>query len=151
MKHKFMLLVGVGAVLTTLAIPAQAAAPVKLTAKLKGSEEVPGPGDRNGRGEISMSVKRAQRTICFQLAFERIQDPTAGHIHKGADGVSGPIKVTLFTDSAGIPGPTAEGCVRRLGRKLLRRIARRPERFYVNLHNPEFPDGAIRGQLEKAR
>jgi hypothetical protein len=33
---------------------------------------------------------------------------------------------------------------------LARRIANNPQRFYVNIHNEKFPDGAIRGQLEAA-
>ena len=36
-------------------------------------------------------------------------------------------------------------------RDLLRELARHPERFYVNLHNHKFHDGAIRGQLDRFR
>lgn len=122
----------------------------QLSAKLKGKNEVPGPGDPNGKGEIFVAVKPPKGKVCFQLEFSRIQDPSAGHIHRGADDVAGPIKVELFSDPAGIPGPTAEACVKDLKRKLLKKIANRPERFYVNLHNTSYPDGAIRGQLGPA-
>ena len=132
-----------------LAIPTlSAAGTTQLTAKLKGSEEVPGPGDKNGKGDVSVKVKPQKRKLCFQLKFSNIEPATAAHVHKGVEGVAGPIKVTLFEDSTGIPGPTAEGCERKLRKKLLRKIARKPERFYVNVHNAEFPDGAIRGQLQ---
>lgn len=41
-----------------------------------------------------------------------------------------------------------EGCVEAAA-DLLERIVADPESFYVNLHNAEFPAGAIRGQLAK--
>ena len=136
-----------------VAIPAlsMAAGTTQLTAKLRGSEEVPGPGDPNGKGEASVAVKPKREKVCFQLTFEKIEGATAAHIHKGVAGVAGPIKVELFEDATGSPGPTAEGCVKDQKKRLLRKIARKPQRFYVNVHNDDFPGGAIRGQLEPAR
>lgn len=136
-----------------LAVPALSAAggTTQLSAKLKGNEEVPaGSGDKNGKGEIFVAVKPKREKLCFQLEFSNIEGAAAGHVHKGLPGVDGPIKVTLFVSSPAAPGPTAEGCVRNQKKKLLRKIAREPEKFYVNIHNEEFPDGAIRGQLEPA-
>ena len=142
---------GITAVLAlALALPATAAPGVQLSAKLKGANEVPGPGDPNGKGEIFISINKKKRKLCFQLEFKRIQNPTAGHVHKGKEGVAGDVKVTLFEDAAGLPGPTAEGCVKRVKRKTIRRLSRHPDRFYVNLHNGNYPDGAIRGQLGPA-
>src|ERR671919_656652 len=40
-----------------------------------------------------------------------------------------------------------KGCVRIQG-SLLRKLKRQSERYYVNVRNSEYPDGAIRGQLE---
>jgi hypothetical protein len=152
MFKKISLMGGVLALVAALAIPAaEARAPVQLSAQLKGSEEVPGPGDANGKGEAFVNVKRKKRKVCFQLEWRKIDEPTAGHIHRGADGVAGPVKVTLFEDPTGLPVPGAvEGCVGNLKRKLIRKLAKRPQRFYVNVHNGAFPDGAIRGQLEPA-
>jgi hypothetical protein len=151
MFKKLSLAGGVLALVAALAIPAaEARAPVQLSAQLKGSEEVPGPGDPNGKGEAFVNVKRKKRKICFQIEFKRIDEPTAGHIHRGVEGVAGPVKVTLFEDPVGLPVPGAvDGCVK-AKKRLVRRIARKPEKFYVNLHNGEYPDGAIRGQLEPA-
>ena len=148
-KLLFAALLLVGVVLVVPAL-SSAAATKSLTATLKGKEEVPGPGDKNGRGEIAVTTKPKRGKVCFQLEFSQIENPLAGHIHKGVSGVSGAIKVTLFEDAAGIPGPTAEGCVTDLRRRLVRNIGRTPEKYYVNLHNAEFPDGAIRGQLAPA-
>ena len=125
------------------------AAATQLSAKLKGNEEVAG-GDRNGRGEAFVAVKKPKkRKLCFEIEFEKIEPPTAGHIHKGAEGVDGPIKVTLFEDT-GLSGNTATGCVKQVPKRLARKLRKAPEKFYVNLHNTEYPDGAIRGQLDRA-
>lgn len=129
----------------TLAGPAST---VQLSAKLKGNQEVPGPGDRNGKGESFVSVKAKKGKLCFQVSWTKIEQPNAGHIHKGAKGDAGPIKVPLFDQTP--PTSIVEGCVKDVKRKLLKRIARSPEKFYVNVHNAEFPEGAIRGQLGHA-
>jgi len=137
------------AALVASAVGAPAAPTVTpLSAQLKGNAEVPGPGDKNGKGEAFISVKVAKRALCWQVSAVKIADPTAAHIHKGAKGVAGPVKVALFDRPQ--PDPIAEGCARKQRRKLLKRIARAPQKFYVNVHNSEFPDGAIRGQLGPA-
>ena len=144
------LLVLIGLILVVPAFSA-AAGTTQLSAKLKGNEEVPaGSGDSNGKGEIFVAVKPKRQKLCFQLEFSKIEGASAGHVHKGLPGVDGPIKVTLFEANPATPGPTAEGCARNQKKKLLRKIARDPEKFYVNIHNAEFPDGAIRGQLTPA-
>jgi CHRD domain len=134
------------------ALPALAPAgqnTVQLSAKLKGNQEVPGPGDRNGKGEGFFSVKPKKHKVCFQVSWEKIEQPSAGHIHKGAEGVAGDIKVLLFDQEP--PTSTVEDCAKDVKKKLLKRIAKSPEKFYVNLHNGEYPDGAIRGQLRLAQ
>jgi CHRD domain len=35
-----------------------------------------------------------------------------------------------------------------LKKKLIKKIIAKPENYYVNIHTVEYPDGAIRGQLE---
>jgi hypothetical protein len=150
MFRRFFLAGTALALVAVLAIPASAA-PAQLSAKLTGAQEVPGPGDPNGKGEAFVTPRPAKRKVCFSLTWKRIEPPTAGHIHKGVEGVAGPVRVTLFEDSQGLPVPgSVDGCVKRVKRKLVRRIKRHPERFYVNLHNDEYPDGAIRGQLGPA-
>jgi CHRD domain len=152
MTRKLSLAGGVVALVAALTIPAASAAPaVQLSAKLKGAAEVPGPGDPNGKGQVFVAVKKQKRKVCFGLEFRRIGDPTAAHIHKGGPDDAGPVKVLLFEDSEGLPSPGAvDGCVRRVKKKIVRQLSRNPEKFYVNVHNDEFPDGAIRGQLGPA-
>jgi hypothetical protein len=120
----------------------------QLSAELDGKQEVPGPGDPNGRGEAFASVKTKKRKLCFQVSWVKIETPGAAHIHKGAEGDAGPVKVLLFDGTP--PTDIVEGCVKKVKKKLLKKIARNPQKFYVNVHNAEYPDGAIRGQLGPA-
>ena len=133
-------------------IPALAVAgqnTVELTASLKGKEEVPEPGDPNGKGDVQIFLKAKREKVCFNLEISKLDPVTAGYIHKGVEGVAGKVKVTLFeTEIAG--DGAYEGCVQNVKSKLIKKIALVPEKFYVNLHTAEYPDGAIRGQLEPA-
>jgi CHRD domain len=62
-------------------------------------------------------------------------------------GSPGPIVVTLFTGSfAGTDSVT--GCVEDVDAALIKAIRHDPTAYYVNVHSrPNFPGGAIRGQL----
>ena len=150
MKKVAMLAAGV-AVVAAIAIPAEAKAPISLAAAVSGEAEVPGPGDPDGKGSADLTVTikkdRPKAKICFDLVLKKIDGATAGHIHEGGPTVAGDVVVTLFEDPAGLPVPGAfEGCVR-APKADVKPIKRNPEGFYVNVHNKEFPGGAIRGQL----
>ena len=119
--------------------------PNLLRASLSGANEVPGPGDPDGRGRAAVKLLARFDAVCFRLQWRNISTPTAAHIHKGAKGVAGPIVVTLFSGQA-----DHVGCVNDVDRGLIRAIRRNPRDYYVNIHTTEFPDGAIRGQLKRA-
>lgn len=119
----------------------------KLKAKLNGAQEAPGPGDPDGRGNARVNVKIGQRKLCVRVAFSGIDDPIAAHIHRGRRGVAGPVVVALW-EGTPVTSPTRT-CATSQRRGLLRKIARSPRRFYINLHNADYPDGAIRGQLKR--
>jgi len=122
---------------------------VKVATKLKGKNEAPGPGDPDGEGRVALFLKAEKRRICFELEVDALNLVHAAHIHKGSEDDDGPIKLTLFKNRAGLDGNgDYEGCVKRVRRGLLRKIARAPEGFYVNVHTDGYPDGAIRGQLK---
>jgi hypothetical protein len=135
-----------------LAIPALSAAgrnTTEVEAKLKGKNEVPGPGSPKGKGDIQVFLKPTQGKVCYQFEVSKLDEITAGHIHKGDSETAGPVKVTLFEDETGLAGTGSyEGCVKKVKAKLVKKIAKAPEKFYVNLHTFDYPDGAIRGQLE---
>jgi hypothetical protein len=128
----------------------QARAAKELIARLNGDKEVPGPGDPNGKGRALIFPNVKKRRVCFDLRWKRIQGPLQAHIHKGGPDVAGPIKVTLFDEDEPLPGPSAavDGCIKKLKRKLVRKIKNFPKRYYVNVHNENYPAGAIRGQLK---
>jgi hypothetical protein len=142
--------------LTLLGAPGAAADTGKVTllaARLEGANEVPGPSDPDGRGRAL--VRLGGGKACFVLQWSGIGAPTASHIHQGAAGVAGPVVVPFFqpgTNAASLPGTLSAvaGCVA-VDAGLARRIAASPRDFYVNIHTADFPAGAIRGQLHRAR
>lgn len=110
---------------------------------LSGSNEVPGPGDPDGSGEVTLQLNPGLQQICFQLTVSDIAAATASHIHKAPAGVAGPVVVPLT------PPPTSgssSNCLS-VDRDLILDIIQHPEEYYVNVHNADFPAGAIRGQL----
>ena len=119
------------------------AAVSRLEATLSGPEEVPGPGDPDGTGSAIVDFQMDKGQICFELIVDKINPATAAHIHKGAKGVAGDIVIELAP-------PPSEGsskeCVE-AETSLLQSILDDPASFYVNVHNAEFPKGAVRGQL----
>jgi hypothetical protein len=125
---------------------------VTLDATLSGDAEVPGPGDPDGSGDATITLDTVNDSVCFDVSWSRIGRPFAAHIHRGVDTVAGPIRVELFASSAPLPRTikAVQGCVRNVDSDLIDRIAADPDRFYVNVHTPPYPAGAIRGQLAPA-
>ena len=114
-------------------------------AALTGAAEVPGPGDPDGSGEVVLTLNHGQGEVCFQLTVSDIAPATAAHIHRGAVGVAGPVVVGLTPPPT---GGSSSACVS-ADRDLIKEIIQSPDGFYVNVHNEDFPAGAVRGQLSK--
>lgn len=135
---------GVVAVLTgvTMAMSSAPAQARPVDATLSGATEVPGPGDPDGSGTFDGKVNLGLSRLCYTLTVSNIAPATAAHVHVGGTGVAGPVVISLEapTDGSSSACTTAD-------RALLREIARHPETYYVNVHNAEFPGGAVRGQL----
>jgi hypothetical protein len=41
----------------------------------------------------------------------------------------------------------SEACATGVAKTLIRDMIRNPNKYYVNVHNPAYPGGAVRGQL----
>lgn len=126
-----------------------------LRAHASGAAEVsstgePGAGDADGRGWAAVDA-RGRRAV-FAVKWSRIARPTAAHIHAGAAGINGEVVVPLFEAAAGLPKSIhgVGGVVRNVDAALLQRVRTRPASYYVNVHNADFPAGAVRGQLALA-
>jgi hypothetical protein len=119
-----------------------------LKAGLTGEKEVPGPGDPDGSGTAKIKVFKTR--VCHTLKFDDIEPATMAHIHIGFRDEAGPVTLTLFGPPAPpIPSPgTSTGC-QDVPRALSLELRQHPGRYYVNVHNEEFPAGAIRGQLRR--
>ena len=91
-----------------IAAAAAIAAPedkVEMSAKMSGKQEVPGPGDKDGKGTAELKVNAVKQKVCFTIEYEGLSGTaTAGHIHKGAKGDDGNIVVELFTTEQESPG-----------------------------------------------
>lgn len=118
-----------------------ATAATTLSTDLVGFEEVPGPGDPDGTGFITLTLNQGQGEICFELTLSGVEPALAGHIHKAPFGERGDVFVTLF----GSEGPGAK-CVSAT-KAQIKEIRKDPSQFYVNVHTASFPNGAVRGQL----
>jgi len=143
----------VGLAIMIPATPASAVGTTLESALTGGAAEVPDPGDPNGFGAAEITIRVDLKRLCFTIVVFDVGLPTAAaHIHRGAAGVAGPVRVTLEepVEVAGTGIGLASGCVHGIDRPLLRRIRDNPGGFYVNVHNGAFPGGAVRGQLEAA-
>lgn len=121
-----------------------------LQADLSGSNEVPA---RNTAATGTAGITIEGDTVHFTVEVHNINAVTFSHIHSGAAGVNGSVRVFLF------PGPTtgpvngilASGSFTAANvtgvtfEELLNQM--RAGTAYVNVHSPTFPAGEIRGQL----
>lgn len=91
-----------------------------------------------------MSVNVGQGTVCYSLTASNIAPATAAHIREAPAGQAGPVVVPLAPPTDG----SSSGCAT-VERELAKEILKNPSDYYVNVHNAEFPTGALRGQLSK--
>ena len=140
--------------LLVAAIPAGADTEIKLTTTLTGLNPLTGTvtGDPDGSGKAEFTFDTEQGTVCYEIEVEGISAPVepapglgSAHIHFLA---TGGIAVNLQADFQPDKSDEfkASGCVQ-VDSALLQAILENPDQFYVNIHNAEFPGGALAGLL----
>ncbi len=114
-------------------------------------------GDPNGRGEAYVfGIDGDPTTLCYVLTVDKIATATAAHIHEAGAGTNGPVVVNLAAPGDGnaadclTEGEPGKFAVDGGGVQLttVAEILANPDDYYINVHNAEFPGGAIRGQLQ---
>lgn len=123
-----------------------------LTTISDGDQEVPAPnvkaGDPNGRA--AWLVQPEGNRVWFAAAWKKVATPTAAHVHRAPKGKNGPVVVPFFEAKNGLP-PGINGLAGSspTSPQTVQRIWNNPKNWYANLHNADFPGGAVRGQLYK--
>ncbi len=120
----------------------------RLSSSMDGAQEInstgaSAAGDLDGQGASDAILSPAADTICYRLRVSGIADGSRFHIHRGAAGTNGPIVVPFYETGE---QPRQDACVK-LEPALGKEITANPGGFYVNVHNADFPAGAVRGQL----
>jgi hypothetical protein len=122
-----------------------------FTATLSGANEVPANSSTAGGGT---SFTFEGDRVRFALEVENLTAVTMAHIHSGATGVNGPVRVFLFNGpqtTVGARRVLAEGSFGAADvtgisfQDLLQEM--RGGGAYVNVHTAAIPTGEIRGQV----
>ena len=143
-------------VAVVLALPVSGSPLATLKANLTGEQQVTS-GDPDGSGTAVVEVFETK--VCYTLEVRRIASATAAHINLGLRGEqhwgvfgngSGPVVALLEPPVVG----SSSDCVS-VPRALSLELREHPARYYINVKNShyavdDYPDGAIRGQLERA-
>jgi hypothetical protein len=148
-KNKFLYIALTA--MATLALASVAAAANAggrpLSTELTGAAEVPVSGDPDGSGSASLTLNPGLEQVCWEIQVADVAPITAAHIHEAPAGVAGGVVVPLFPPLPDADG-FSSGCIS-ADRDLILDIIQNPEEYYVNVHNAEYPAGALRGQLGK--
>lgn len=110
-------------------------------------------GDPDGSGVAVLRLDSDQDVVCYTIVVRNIGAPTepapglgSAHIHGPLP--SGGIAIDLDTDfrAAGASTYIARDCVS-ANSATIDAVLANPELFYVNVHNVQFPAGAVQGSL----
>jgi hypothetical protein len=129
-------------------------------ADLSGANEVPARGTA-AHGTAGFTFDGTN--LSYSVEMDDANGITVGHIHSGAAGVNGPVRVFLYTSPdqpvAGPPIVTTEKRVVVSGTIVAGNVSgvtfsdlvsqMRSGNAYVNFHSPTFPGGEIRGQIRQ--
>jgi len=149
---------------TPVIIPvfSQAAATGPHGTHMRGADETPAR-PTNATGQLVLKLAKDGSGIEYKLLVANIEDVLQAHIHLAPPGVPGPVIAWLYPSAPPatlIPGRSdgilAEGFIGDAqvvgplaGQGVAGLLAAiRAGNAYANVHNVEFPPGAIRGQVD---
>lgn len=140
MKTMITTLALVGAFASVLAVTSASAEMLAFKADLKGASEVP-PTDSAATGTAEVNVDTATKEVKWTIQFSGLTgDATAAHFH-------GPAAIGENAGPAvDISGKIESGSATLTDAQLADLQA---GKLYINIHTAKFPDGEIRGQVEK--
>jgi hypothetical protein len=111
-----------------------------------GPDGAPGAGDLDAVGAATLAVRAT--SLCATLTVAAVDLPAvAAHVHRAHTGVNGTIVIPLRPPHA---RGRSQACIDGLDPGLLAELRAHPRRFYVNIHTAALPNGAVRGQLDRA-
>ncbi len=111
---------------------------VHLGGKLSGQQEVPARLTE-ANGEMFMTLDLDTRVLTYEIPYNGLT-PVAGHFHRGAGGVNGPVEISFTSLKSPIRGQVTLEPIQAEGFQT--------GQYYANLHTTKFPNGEIRGQVQ---
>lgn len=103
-----------------------------------GAGGVSDAGDLDGTGTATLVIDDVANTIEWEIVVHNIVlPPTGAHIHQAGAGANGPVRIDFNAQLSGTGLVDPD----------LATLLADPMGFYVNIHNAQFPLGAVRGQL----
>jgi hypothetical protein len=102
---------------------------------------VPNQGDLDGTGTALLVFNLGHGTMCYDVTVSDVGTLLAAHVHVGPATAPGPVVIPTPLGATG-----GSGCVE-VSRELMLAIFKNPENYYYNVHNADFPPGALRAQL----
>lgn len=100
-------------------------------------------GDTDGWGRVKINIDDNLNRLCADLEVRGLGKVTSARIYRGADGAAGEPVVALDP-----PEDNDSDDCDNIGDTLADEIQANPSHFYVSIATDEFPEGAIRGQLQ---
>ena len=110
-------------------------------------------GDPDGSGVAVVRLNSNQELVCYSIVVRNIGAPTepapgvgSAHIHGPLPSPAIAIDLDTVFMATGTSTYVARDCVS-ADSETIEAVLANPELFYVNVHNVQFPGGAVQGSL----
>jgi hypothetical protein len=108
--------------------------------------------ETDGTGDADLDVFKKTRRgrpstyrACWSVTWANLEQPVRGHVHRVNDNAL----VLPFFENVAANSGSHTGC-QKISKRLSNELGINPGNFYVNLHDADDLDGAIRGFLQPA-